>query len=45
VALRSIFSRFERWQTVRAILQVATFLLMVWALAATAMQAETLFRS
>ena len=32
-ALSNIFDRFERWQTVRATLQFATFLCMVWALA------------
>jgi hypothetical protein len=41
-ALRAIFARFERWQTLRAILQVATFVAMVWALAATATRSETL---
>jgi hypothetical protein len=35
-ALAAIFDRFERWQTVRAILQLATFLTVLWALAATA---------
>ncbi len=34
--LEHIFVRFERWQTVRAILQLATFLVMLWALATTA---------
>jgi hypothetical protein len=33
-ALRAIFARFERWQTARAILQAATFALMLWALVA-----------
>jgi hypothetical protein len=33
VALRTIFARFERWQTLRAVLQLATFVLVVWALA------------
>jgi hypothetical protein len=33
-ALRRIFDRFERWQTVRASLQLATFLAMLPALAA-----------
>jgi hypothetical protein len=32
VALARIFQRFARWQGVRAALQLATFLLMVWAL-------------
>jgi hypothetical protein len=32
-ALGRIFQRFERWQAVRAILQLAAFLAMVWALA------------
>jgi hypothetical protein len=31
--LSDIFDRFERWQTLRASLQFATFLCMVWALA------------
>jgi hypothetical protein len=31
-ALRDVFDRFERWQTLRAVLQFATFLAMVWAL-------------
>ena len=35
-ALAGIFERFERWQSARAALQLATFLLMVWALAAVA---------
>jgi hypothetical protein len=35
-ALRGIFDRLERWQTVRAALQLATFLAIVRALAATA---------
>lgn len=35
-ALKRIFDRFERWQTVRAILQLATFLVMLWALASAA---------
>jgi len=35
--LKAIFDRFERWQTVRAILQAATFALMLWALAAIAL--------
>ncbi len=35
--LKAIFDRFERWQTVRAILQSATFALMLWALAAIAL--------
>jgi hypothetical protein len=35
-ALAAIFDRFERWQTVRAILQLATFLAVLWALATTA---------
>jgi hypothetical protein len=35
-ALERIFDRFERWQTLRAGLQVATFLVMLWATATTA---------
>jgi hypothetical protein len=35
-ALRRIFDRFERWQTVRAILQLATFIVMLWVLASAA---------
>lgn len=35
-ALTHIFLRFERWQTVRATLQLATFLAMLWGLATTA---------
>lgn len=31
-ALASIFARFERWQTLRAVLQVLTFVTMLWAL-------------
>jgi hypothetical protein len=33
-ALAALFSRFERWQTARATLQLATFALMLWAFAA-----------
>jgi hypothetical protein len=33
--LTVIFDRFERWQTVRALLQVVTFGLTLWALAAS----------
>lgn len=33
-ALTHLFARFERWQTFRAILQAATFGLMLWALPA-----------
>jgi hypothetical protein len=33
-ALERIFDRFERWQTVRASLQLATFLTMLWAMSA-----------
>jgi hypothetical protein len=36
VALAAVFRRFERWQTARAILQLATFLVMVWALVVNA---------
>jgi hypothetical protein len=36
VALAAIFRRFARWSAVRASLQLATFLVMVWALAANA---------
>jgi hypothetical protein len=32
--LQRIFDRFERWQTVRASLQLATFLTMLWAMTA-----------
>jgi hypothetical protein len=35
-ALKRIFDRLERWQTVRAVLQLATFLFMLWALAIAA---------
>jgi hypothetical protein len=38
VALARIFHRFARWQALRAILQLATFLLMVWALLVNAPQ-------
>jgi len=31
-ALTAIFNRFERWQTIRAILQLLTFLALLWAL-------------
>ena len=31
-ALTAIFDRFERWQTVRVVLQVLTFLVTLWAL-------------
>lgn len=31
-ALAGIFTRFERWQTLRAVLQVLTFAAMLWAL-------------
>jgi hypothetical protein len=34
--LRALFDRFERWQTARVIVQVVTFGLMLWALAAFA---------
>lgn len=34
-ALGVVFDRFERWQTLRAVLQLATFLVMVWALLVT----------
>jgi hypothetical protein len=34
--LTALFKRFERWQTARVILQVVTFGLMLWALAAFA---------
>jgi hypothetical protein len=37
-ALTAIFARFERWQTVRAGLQLATFLLMLWALATNVLE-------
>lgn len=36
--LTAIFDRFERWQTARAILQAATFGLMLWALVAIAVR-------
>jgi hypothetical protein len=32
--LRALFDRFERWQMARVILQVVTFMLMLWTLAA-----------
>lgn len=32
--LARIFNRFERWQTLRAILQAVTFAMLLWALAA-----------
>ena len=32
--LEQIFARFERWQTARAILQLGTFVAVLWALAA-----------
>ncbi|MEO7001837.1 MAG: hypothetical protein ABI068_08410 [Ktedonobacterales bacterium] len=31
-ALTAIFDRFDRWQRVRSVLQVATFIAMLWAL-------------
>ena len=31
-ALTAIFNRFERWQTIRAVLQVLTLLALLWAL-------------
>jgi hypothetical protein len=31
VALAAIFNRFERWQTLRAFLQVLTFVILLWA--------------
>jgi hypothetical protein len=34
--LEQIFARFERWQRARAILQLATFVAVLWALAALA---------
>jgi hypothetical protein len=33
--LTAIFNRFERWQTARALLQTVTFVVMLWALAAS----------
>lgn len=36
--LTALFSRFERWQTARAVLQAATFAAMLWALAALSFQ-------
>jgi hypothetical protein len=33
VALAAVFDTFERWQTVRVILQVSTFMLTLWAIA------------
>lgn len=36
--LTAIFARFERWQTIRAVLQATTFGLMLWALAANAVR-------
>jgi hypothetical protein len=35
-ALERIFKRFERWQTVRAGLQLATFVTILWAMATAA---------
>jgi hypothetical protein len=32
LVLAGIFQRFEQWQTARAVLQLATFLAIVWAL-------------
>ena len=40
-ALASVFQRFERWQTVRVTLQLATFLAMIWALVINAGRALT----
>jgi hypothetical protein len=37
-ALTAIFGRFERWQTARAGLQLATFLVMLWTLATNALE-------
>lgn len=34
--LAALFDRFERWQTARVIVQVVTFGLILWALAAFA---------
>lgn len=31
-ALSAVFNRFERWQTLRALLQVITFAMLLWAL-------------
>src|SRR5438270_1317352 len=39
-ALARIFNRFERWQSVRAVLQVATFFVMIWAVSSAASQAS-----
>jgi hypothetical protein len=43
-ALQNIFDSFERWQTARASLQLATFMLMLWSLA-TASEASDNTRS
>jgi hypothetical protein len=40
--LRHIFDRFERWQTVRASLQLATFLATLWAITAASPSAVSL---
>jgi hypothetical protein len=36
VALARVFNRFERWQTLRAALQVLNFAAMLWAMTAFA---------
>ncbi|HKB49623.1 MAG TPA: hypothetical protein VKC57_18075 [Ktedonobacterales bacterium] len=38
-ALAGVFDRFERWQTLRAVLQALTFAAMLWALVLVAYQA------
>lgn len=34
VALAAVFNRFERWQTIRAVLQVITFVVLLWGMVA-----------
>ena len=44
-ALQHIFDSFERWQTMRASLQLATFLAMLWALGAASASTSSRSRS
>jgi hypothetical protein len=44
-ALQDIFDSFERWQTMRVSLQLATFLAMLWALAAASASTSSRNRS
>ena len=44
-ALQHIFDSFERWQTMRASLQLATFLAMLWALPAASASTSSRNRS